>query len=88
MRLQRILYIVISEEIIKSSFVTDNLAFVASQGARIVPIVIGKPNIPDNICTWIGKYQQIPSNSTENDLNRVVYMLDSSMERKISNMQK
>lgn len=78
--------VVISEESIKSSFVTGEIAFAISQGAWIVPVVIGNPNIPDDIRAWIGKYQQIPLNPTKNDFNWVVDLLDSVLEKKIVNL--
>ena len=78
--------VVISEESTKSSFVEDELAFATSQGAWIIPIVIGNPEIPNNIRTWLGKYQQISVNPTENDFKWVVDMLDSVIEKKIANL--
>lgn len=75
--------VVISEESLKSSFVTDELAFATSQGAWIVPVVIGTPNIPDDILTWIGKYQKIPLSPTEADFDWVIDMLDSVIEKRL-----
>ena len=80
--------VVISEESIMSSFVKDELAFATSQGAWIVPVVIGNPSIPDDTRTWIGEYQQLRLNPTENDFNQVVDMLDSVLEKKIANLSK
>ncbi|MBR4049518.1 MAG: toll/interleukin-1 receptor domain-containing protein [Clostridia bacterium] len=78
--------VVISEESIKSSFVTNELAFATSQGALIVPVVIGNPNIPDDIRAWIGKYQQVRLSPTEADFNWVGDMLDSVIAKKIANL--
>lgn len=80
--------IVISEQSIKSSFVHGELAFASSQGAWIIPVVIGNPAIPNDIRTWIGKYQQIPVNPTEKDFEWVVDLFDSVLEKKIANLSR
>lgn len=76
--------VVITQESIKSSFVEKELAFASSQGAWIIPVVIGMPELPNDIMRWVGDYQQIPVESTENDFAWVVDMIDSVVRKKIS----
>ena len=76
--------VVITQESIKSSFIKEEIAFASSQGAWVIPVVIGTPELPNDIMRYIEKYQQIPVEPTENDFAWVVDMMDSVVRKKIS----
>lgn len=78
--------VVISQGSIKSSFVAEELAFAYSQGAWIVPVVLGNPNIPDDIYRWLDRFQHISANPKEEDFTWVVELLDSVVKKKIANI--
>lgn len=79
--------IVITQESVKSSDVKDELAFAYIHGARIVPIILGNPSIPDDIRLLIMKFVclTIPTtNPTEEDFAKVVDNLDSFVMERIA----
>ena len=78
--------IVISEESLKSSFVADELAFASSQGAWIVPVVIGNPTIPAEVYAKFDKYSPTPLNPTETDFKWVVYLLNTVLKKKLTDI--
>ena len=69
----------------KSQFVEQELAFASSQGAWIVPIVIGSPELPQDIQQWIGNYKHISMEPTEENFAWVVDILDDVVKKKIEN---
>ena len=64
----------------------NELAFAYPQDARTVPVVLGDPRIPEDICRWLGRAQQVSKNPTEEDFAWVVEMLDSVVKKKIENL--
>lgn len=78
--------VVITQESVKSSFVAKELAFAYSQGALIVPIILGYPRIPEDMFRWLGHVQRVSINPTEEDFTWVVDMLDSVVKKKIANI--
>lgn len=78
--------VVITQESVKSSFVANELAFAYSQGAWIVPVVLGNPSILHDICQWLGNFQCVSIKPTEEDFAWVVDMLDSVVKKKIANI--
>ena len=78
--------VIITQESLKSSFVEKELAFASSQGAWIVPIVIGNPELPKDIKQWIGNYKRITTKPTEEEFAWVVDMLDDVVKKKIANV--
>lgn len=78
--------VVITQESVKSSFVEQELAFASSQGAWIVPIVLGNPEIPDDLRSWLGTYQCLPANPRKEDFAWVVNTLEDVVKKKITNI--
>lgn len=76
--------ILITPDSVSSSFVAQELAAAYSQGASIIPVVLGNPLIPDNIDYYIRDVQRITVR-TENDFAQVVDMLNSYVKENIMN---
>lgn len=76
--------VVITQESVKSSFVEQELAFASSQGAWIIPIVIGHPEMPEDIRRWLGNYHQMSVEPTEEDFTGIVDSLDDFLKKKMS----
>ena len=85
MRIRGFYIVVITQESIKSSFVEKDLAFASSQGAWIVPIVIGSRELPKDIQQRIGNYKHISVDPTGEDFAWVVDILDGVVKKKIEN---
>ena len=77
--------VVITQESLNSSFVEKELAFASSQGAWIVPIVLGEVNMPDGIRSWLGKTNKMHLEPNEDDFAWVVSGIDNVVNRKIAN---
>jgi len=75
--------IVISENSVKSKSVLKGLEFAESKGARIVLLILGEPEIPDDISFLITKYQQIHADPDKGDFTAVVNLLDSEIKKNI-----
>jgi hypothetical protein len=78
--------VVITQESMKSSFVKHELEFAFSQGAWIVPIVLGNPEIPDDLRWWLGTYQCLHVDPRKQDFAWVVNTLEDMLKKKITNI--
>ena len=57
--------ILISDASIHSKYVEEELKFATSQGALIIPIIIGNPKIPTDLKNWLGKCERVTENPNE-----------------------
>ena len=78
--------LLISENSLKSQFVEKELEYATSQGAWIIPIVIGDIVLPQWLERWLGQYFRISEQTIRTDFEKVVAMIDSVMMKKIRNI--
>lgn len=78
--------LLISENSLKSQFVEKELEYATSQGAWIIPIVIGDIVLPQWLERWLGQYFRISEQTIRTDFEKVVAMIDSVMIKKIRNI--
>ena len=78
--------LLISENSLKSQFVEKKLEYATSQGAWIIPIVIGDIVLPQWLERWLGQYFRISEQTIRTDFEKVVAMIDSVMMKKIRNI--
>ena len=80
--------ILISEASVRSKYVEKELAFATSQGALIVPIIIGNPNITPELRNWLGnrKCERVSESPKEEELRHIIEGFDSVVKKKIANM--
>ena len=75
--------VVLTPASVKSFSVADELAFASSQGAWIIPVVIGEPDIPDHIRLALGKVNCLSIKPTEEGFASVADALDSLVKKRI-----
>ncbi len=77
---------IISENNIQSKYMETELKFAMSQGAWIVPVVVGNPNMPEWMDFWLGKCYRCTENPAEEDFTDLLKEIDQVMLKKIHNM--
>lgn len=78
--------LLISEDSLKSQFVEKELEYATSQGAWIIPVVIGDTVLPQWLENWLGQYFRISEQTLKTDFEKVIAMIDSGMIKKIRNI--
>lgn len=78
--------LLISEDSLKSQFVEKELEYATSQGAWIIPVVIGDTVLPQWLENWLGQYFRISGQTLKTDFEKVIAMIDSVMMKKIRNI--
>ena len=78
--------VLISNESIKSRYVEKELEYAISQGAWIIPVLVGNPMMPEWMRMWLGNCYVCSENPVDSDFNSLVAELDSIILKKIRNM--
>lgn len=78
--------LIISENSIRNKYVEDELEFATSQGAWIVPVVVGNPDMPEWMISWLGQCYKCSENLSEEDFTGILKEIDRVMLKKIQNM--
>lgn len=78
--------LLISEDSLKSRFVEKELEYATSQGAWIIPVVIGDTVLPQWLESWLGQYFRVSEDTSRIELKKIVEMIDSIMLKKIHNI--
>lgn len=78
--------LIISDHSIRSKYVEAELEFATSQGAWIVPVIVGNPDMPEWMTSWLGQCYRCSENSTEEDFMSLLKEIDQVMLKKIHNM--
>lgn len=78
--------VIISEESVKNQFVERELEYATSQGAWIIPVLVGNPIMPEWMFTWLGNCYSCSENPVDSDFDFLVAELDSIMLKKIRSM--
>lgn len=78
--------LMISEHSIRSKYVEWELEFATSQSAWIIPVIIGNPDMPEWMSSWLGQCYKCTENPTEEDFIDILKEIDQVMLKKIQNM--
>ncbi len=78
--------LIISENSIRNKYVEKELEFATGQGALIVPVVVGNPDIPEWMILWLGQCYKCSENPSEEDFASLLKGIDRVMLKKIQNM--
>ena len=78
--------LLISENSIRNKYVEGELEFAMSQGAWIIPVIVGKPDMPRWMSSWLGQCYECSENPTEEDFAVLLKEIDRVMLKKIQNM--
>lgn len=77
---------IISENNIQSKYMETELKFAMSQGAWVVPVVVGNPNMPEWMASWLGQCYRCTENPAEEDFADLFKEIDRVMLNKIRNI--
>lgn len=77
--------IVISENTTNSVYVKNELNLAYENGATIIPIVLGKPKISNDILFYISRYQYINIDLQNIDYASVIEKIEATVKSKINN---
>lgn len=78
--------LIISEHSIQSKHTETELKFATSQGAWIVPVVVGNPDMPEWKASWSGRCYRCTENPAEEDFVGLLKEIDRVMLYKIRNL--